>query len=119
MNHSQRLRHVEGAPGAFDDGAVDELAAKGNRAVAAGVGFFEGLQDFLAVVDFGCRWAEDGIDRLDLRGMDAGHGGEAELARLLSKGEQPRGVVQIHPYAVDGLHVGCGGGDDDGGAGID
>ena len=52
-------------------------------------------------------------------GMNAGHGGEAELARLLGKAEQTRAVVEIDPYAVDGLHVGRGGGDDDGGAGID
>ncbi len=51
--------------------------------------------------------------------MNAGHGGEAELARLLSKAEQTRAVVQIDPYAVDGLHMGCGGGDDDGRARVD
>ncbi len=102
INHTQRLRHVDGAPGALDDRAVDQLAAEGDGAVAAGVGFLEGLQHFLTIVDFFSRRTEDGIDGIHLRRMNAGHAGEAELARLLGKSKQTAAIVEIDPNAIDG-----------------
>ena len=96
----------EGAPRALDDGQVDELAAKGDRPLAACLRLVEGLHDPLGVVDLFGRGAEGGIDHVDLARVEERLAREAQTAAELAVGGQAVEVADVWPDPVDGLHVG-------------
>src|SRR3989304_4480339 len=115
---SQRFRHFERTSRALDDGSMDQWAAEGDGAVAAGVRLSKGLQDFLTVVDFRGGRAEDGVDGIDLRRVNQGHSGKSQLARLFGESQETFAVVQVDPNTIDRLHVGRSRGDDESRAGV-
>jgi hypothetical protein len=70
LDHTQRLGRIDGPARALDDRSVNQLAAEGDGTIAPSIGFFERLQNFLAVVDLSGGRTKGYIDRVDLHRMN-------------------------------------------------
>ena len=115
----QRFSRRQHALSGFDDGVVDELAVELDGGEAVGFGLGEGVDDAGGEGDFGGRGRKDGIDRLDLAGVDGHLALETELLGGAGAAREAARVAQVDPDGIEGrFKAGGAGGDDQGRASV-